>query len=317
MLIVQLCLIKCLWKICKFTLSLKSLTQDLLKKPREISPYMLPQGISGHSKPTHNSNPRGTGRLQTFWDWLSCWGLLCSGAKCPAGCQPAAAQPGPCWGSHSAGFQHQPRGWHTSPSANPSEGLSRLEKRANKSHKGQHRKVQSPTWGEQPCPAAQTGDWAAADSFAENSSEPWATPGPCSKETPQCPALHWRSMPAGWGRALFTLLTPPETQLERWVQLWAPQPNTEMGTWESIQLRATKVVKRLENLTDKENLGELGLSLSPGEERAQMISPACVNAWEEEWRMSLTLPVNLGMDKRKRAQVETTEALLKHRNGSS
>lgn len=28
------------------------------------------------------------------------------------------------------------------------------------------------------------------------------------------------------------LLSPPETQLEHWVQLWAPQPNTEMGTRE-------------------------------------------------------------------------------------
>lgn len=46
-------------KICKFTLSLKSLTKDLLKKPREISPHMLPQGISGHSKPTHSSQAVG------------------------------------------------------------------------------------------------------------------------------------------------------------------------------------------------------------------------------------------------------------------
>lgn len=99
---------------------------------------------------------------------------------------------------------------------------------------------------------------------------------PCSKETPQCPALHWRSMPAGWGRALLTLLSPPET-LGPALGSSAQHRN---GHTRVNPVKGHKGGEVTEYLTDKENLGELGLSLSPGEERAQVISPACVNAWE-------------------------------------
>lgn len=62
--------IKCLWKICKFTFLLKSLTQDLLKKSIETSPYMLFQGILGHSKPTFLLNCEAQGdwrHSETGW----------------------------------------------------------------------------------------------------------------------------------------------------------------------------------------------------------------------------------------------------------
>lgn len=242
---------------------------------------MPPQGISGHSKPTHSSQPVGQHketadilrlaellRVAVLRGQASCW--------VPATTRAARALLGSTLLqvfsiSPGAGTDHSQQTLRGTQQAGEM-GKQESQRSAKKSAKS--------CTGEQPCPAAQTGEWAAADSLAENSSEPWATTGPCSTETPQRPGLHGRSTASRVREGtLHSAQSSWDTAQALGPALGSPAQH-RMGTREWIQLRATKVVKWLEYLTDKENLGELGLSLSPGEERAQVISPACANAWE-------------------------------------
>lgn len=157
------------------------------------------------------------------------------------------------------------------PSANHSKGPQQAgEMGKQESYKVQQRKVQSLTLGG--ITSFSSTDWGTEElqsSLEENSSKPWATACPCRKAQ-QTPGLHWKEhCQQAEGGDSSTPLSPRETKLKCWVQFW-PQSNTEIGIQEWIQLRATKVIKWLEYLTDKK-LEKLRLSLSSGKEKAQVI----------------------------------------------
>ncbi|KAK4823761.1 hypothetical protein QYF61_006057 [Mycteria americana] len=84
---------------------------------------------------------------------------------------------------------------------------------------------------------------------------------PCSKEGQQYPGLHLgRALPAGQGGGDHSpLLSTGETHLACWVQFWVPQYNRDRDILDQVQQRATKMIKRLEDLSHKERLRELGL----------------------------------------------------------
>ena len=63
------------------------------------------------------------------------------------------------------------------------------------------------------------------------------------------------------------LLSPGETHLECWVQLWAPQYERDVDTVEKVQQSAKKIIKGLEHLSYEERL-RAG-TVQPGEEKAQ------------------------------------------------
>lgn len=56
------------------------------------------------------------------------------------------------------------------------------------------------------------------------------------------------------------LLSPKETHLDCWLQCWAPQYRKDMGKLKCVQLRATRMIKRLGHLTGGARLKVWGCS---------------------------------------------------------
>lgn len=107
----------------------------------------------------------GTRRLQKFWNWLRCWGLLCSVAKCPAGYQSATVQPGPCWATLLQVFLVSAQGLAQITLSKPLKGTQqagemgkqesqRWTKKSAKSYTGGITLSASTDWGLSSCRAA-------------------------------------------------------------------------------------------------------------------------------------------------------------------
>ncbi|GAB0191964.1 hypothetical protein GRJ2_001661700 [Grus japonensis] len=88
---------------------------------------------------------------------------------------------------------------------------------------------------------------------------------PCSKDGQQHRGLHWRAHRQQVEEGdPSPLLSAGETQLECWVQFWAPQCKRDMDRLEQVQQRPTNMMKGLECQRYEERLRELGLfSLVP------------------------------------------------------
>lgn len=220
---------------------------------------MLFQGILGHSKPTHCSKSvehKETEDILKLAELLRI-AVISGQVSCQLPVTSSAPQ-GPCWGPHSCMSLISTQGLGQIILSKPFKGTQQAgEMGKQESQSSAKRSAKSYTGG---ITLSTSIDWGlsshrAALQRTASSLEPPQTPAAKKLSSPL--VCREGALPASWGRGLFTLLRPPEPQLKRWVQFWAPQSNTEMGTQEWIQLRATKVSEWLEYLTDKENLGEL------------------------------------------------------------
>lgn len=134
--------------------------------------------------------------------------------------------------------------------------------------------AKSYTWG-RTIPCTSTG-WGLTSSQRKTPNWSQATNVPLQqRQAPASWSVWGRALPARWRRWSFPSAQPPETQLERWVQFWAPQWKTDMG----IQWRATKMIKWLEYLTDKERDWDDWDCLTWRREGSAMFLPTSVNAW--------------------------------------